>query len=93
MAFQQQQQQQIVAEGNFTELLLPDDIQAIAPNPHTNLLYVYVYIQLANKMAFQQQQQQIVAEGNFTELLLTDDMGIYIKEHKTDGRAYVWTRR
>jgi hypothetical protein len=25
--------------------------------------------------------------------LLTDDMGIYIKEHKTDGRAYVWTRR
>jgi hypothetical protein len=30
--------------------------QAIAPNPHTNLLNGYV--QIANKMGFQQQQQQ-----------------------------------
>jgi hypothetical protein len=31
--------------------------QTIAPNPHTNLLNVY--IQIANKMGFQQQQQKI----------------------------------
>jgi hypothetical protein len=30
-------------------------LQAIAPNPHANLLNVY--IQIANKMGFQQQQQ------------------------------------
>jgi hypothetical protein len=37
--------------------------QAIAPNPHTNLLYVYIYtsiyIQIANKIGFQQQEKYL----------------------------------
>jgi hypothetical protein len=33
--------------------------QAITPNPHTNLLNVYEYIEIANRMGFQQQQKLI----------------------------------
>jgi hypothetical protein len=36
--------------------------QAIAPNPHTNLLNVY--IQIANKMGVQQQQQNRLSDNH-----------------------------
>jgi hypothetical protein len=32
--------------------------QAIAPNPHTNLLNVRVYVQIANKMVFQPKKKK-----------------------------------
>jgi hypothetical protein len=41
---------------NYGRALLSVPPQAIAPNPHTNLLNVY--IQLANKMGFQQTNKQ-----------------------------------
>jgi hypothetical protein len=42
--------------NNHGRALMSVPSQAIAPNPHTNLLNVC--IQIANKMGFQQQQQQ-----------------------------------
>jgi hypothetical protein len=48
---------QAPSPNNYERALLSAPPQAIAPNPHTNLLNVY--IQLANKMGFQQQQQQL----------------------------------
>jgi hypothetical protein len=41
--------------NNYGRALMNAPPQAIAPNPHTNLLDVY--IQIANKMGFQQQEK------------------------------------
>jgi hypothetical protein len=41
--------------NNYGRTLMSAPPQAVAPNPHTNLLNVY--IQIANKMGFQQQQK------------------------------------
>jgi hypothetical protein len=38
--------------------------QAIAPNPHANLLNVY--IQIANKMGFEQQQKILARNSDFS---------------------------
>jgi hypothetical protein len=51
--------------------------QAIAPNPHTNLLnvyiYIYIYIQIANKMGFKQKKSQVQVT-----LLLTVIQSVYL---------------
>jgi hypothetical protein len=39
--------------NNYERALMSVIPQAITPNLHTNLLNVYVYIQIANKMGFQ----------------------------------------
>jgi hypothetical protein len=57
--------------------------QAIAPNPHTNLLNVY--IQIANKMGFQQQQ-------NLWAYLLHDtnaSVAVPSDVFQTDNMSYI----
>jgi hypothetical protein len=47
--------------NNYGRALLSANPQAIAPNPHTNLLNIYIYIQIANKIGFQQQKNYHVS--------------------------------
>jgi hypothetical protein len=42
---------QVPNPNNYGRAIMSDPPQAIAPNPHTNLLHVH--IQIANKMGFQ----------------------------------------
>jgi hypothetical protein len=39
--------------NNHGRALMSAIPRAITPNPHTNLLIVYIYMQIANKMGFQ----------------------------------------
>jgi hypothetical protein len=43
--------------NNYGRALMSVPPQAIAPNPHTNLLSVYEYIHIANKMRVQQRKK------------------------------------
>jgi hypothetical protein len=48
----------LITLNNCGRALISAIPQAITPNPHTNLLNIYIYIKIANKMGFQPKRKR-----------------------------------